>query len=608
MLDFGSSLAAVEAAFELAEACEPKVRVGVHLGDVVVQPNGDLLGHGVNVAARLMAQSSPGAVLISAAVRQTIRGPIADRLQSRGMLKLDKMAETIEAFALTVAALAAGATPLKDADPILTVLPFDNLSTDPEMQFFSDGVSEEIIQRLSRGAKLKVIGRTSSFQFRGEKKSEAARALKCSHLLDGSVRRAGARVRIAAHLVEVASHATLWSEHYDRGLDDTFAVQDEISEAIAAALNETFTSFSTKAIDPVAYDLYLRASIKSYAPAEFHASIGLLEAAVQRAPNFAEAWGRLAYARVWARLYQPFAERAASAALVTREAERALALDPQNVDALTAQYFILPPYGSFIASDAAMERFRRAPGRGDGHAYVGWHARTIGRARECAEITEKAYPSDPLNPMFVMVTAMARMAIGQVAEAIPLLQDLMARAPGMIYPIAVLLRAYALLKDWEAVDKLLAAAGNLPARAFDDGVMFIRAERNPTAENIGAMRDALEAHVARTGSVDVTRLVYAAHLGLVDDVYRIVENAHLGPRGSADDVIGPDAYRTGMLFWKGMPEIRNDPRFVRLCARLGLVEFWLATQKWPDCADEAPYDFKAACEEARSIPKEPFEF
>ncbi|MFM9864366.1 MAG: TIR domain-containing protein [Micropepsaceae bacterium] len=104
MLEFGSSLAAVEAALELAETCEPKVRVGVHLGDVVVQPNGDLLGHGVNVAARLMAKSDPGGALVSADVRRTIRGPLAERLQSRGLLKLDKMAETIEAFALAAAA------------------------------------------------------------------------------------------------------------------------------------------------------------------------------------------------------------------------------------------------------------------------------------------------------------------------------------------------------------------------------------------------------------------------------------------------------------------------------------------------------------------------
>jgi adenylate cyclase len=608
MLDFGSSLAAVEAAFELAETCEPKVRVGVHLGDVVVQPNGDLLGHGVNVAARLMAQASPGAALVSATVRQTIRGPIADRLQSRGMLKLEKMAETIEAFALTVAALATGATLPKDVEPILIVLPFDNLSTDPEMQFFSDGVSEEIIQRLSRGAKLKVIGRTSSFQFRGEKKSEAARTLKCSHLLDGSVRRAGARVRIAAHLVEAASHTTLWSDHYDRGLEDTFAVQDEISEAIAGALHQTFTSFSTKAIDPAVYDLYLRSSIKLYAPPELHASIGLLETAVQRAPNFAEAWGRLAYVRMWARFFQPFAERAAFTALVSSEAERALALDPQNLDALTAQYFNLPPFGSFIASDAAMQRVSRAPGRGEGKIYIGYHARTIGRIREFAESTEETFASDPLNPMLMMMTSTARMANGQLAEAITLLQELMARVPGMIFPVASLLRAFALLNDWPAVDRLLAPAANMAGREFGDGLMFVRAKRNPTAETVGAMRDALEAHVAKTGSVDVTRLVYAAHLGLTDDVYRIAESAHLGPKGTTDDVIGPDAYRTGMLFWKGMPEIRNDPRFVRLCARLGLVEFWLATQKWPDCVDEVPYDFRAACEKARSIPKEIFAF
>jgi adenylate cyclase len=163
MLEFGSSLAAVEAALALADKCEPKVRIGVHLGDVVVQPNGDLLGHGVNVAARLMARSDPGSVLVSADVRRTIRGPLAQRLVSRGSLQLDKMTETIEAFALGSAASVNVATPPTSTEPLLAVLPFDNLSDDREMQFFSDGVSEEIIQRLSRGAQMKVIGRMSSF-------------------------------------------------------------------------------------------------------------------------------------------------------------------------------------------------------------------------------------------------------------------------------------------------------------------------------------------------------------------------------------------------------------------------------------------------------------
>src|SRR6185369_4660150 len=196
---------------------------------------------------------------------------------------------------------------------------------DREMQFFSDGVSEEIIQRLSRGARMKVIGRTSSFQFRGADKAarKVADELACTHILDGSIRRAGGRVRISAHLVEATSQTTLWSDRYDRGLEDIFAVQDEIAEHIAGALDQTFTSFSTTAIDPAVYDLYLRASPSSYAPDELRTSIGLLEVATQRAPRFAEAWARLAFLRAFLRFYLPFAERAASAALVTRETEQA---------------------------------------------------------------------------------------------------------------------------------------------------------------------------------------------------------------------------------------------------------------------------------------------
>src|SRR6185295_377347 len=139
MIEFGSSAAAVEAALEIAAACDPKVRVGVHLGDVAVQPNGDLLGHGVNVAARLMSQSAPGAALVSGAVRQTIRGAVAEQLVSLGFVQLEKMAQTIEVFALAGSPAGALARP-KGKDPVVAVLPFDNLSADLEMQFFSDGI------------------------------------------------------------------------------------------------------------------------------------------------------------------------------------------------------------------------------------------------------------------------------------------------------------------------------------------------------------------------------------------------------------------------------------------------------------------------------------
>jgi adenylate cyclase len=496
--------------------------------------------------------------------------------------------------------------PVLFTEPIVAVLAFDNLSSDPEMQFFSDGVSEEIIQRLSRGADLKVIGRMSSFQFRGDRKAEAAAVLRCSHVLDGSIRRAAGRVRVSAHLVEASSRTTLWSDHYERSLEEIFAVQDEISENIARALQQTFSGFSTAAVDPVIYDLYLRASPKSYAPDELRTSVGLLEAVTRRAPQFMEAWGRLAHLRSFLRFYQPYADRAATSGLAMREAANALALDPQSIDAMAAQLLGLPPFGSFIEGDAIIERMGRAPGSGDGRRYIGWYMRTMGRVRESLEETERTYRLDTLEPMSANLVALARMAAGRVAEAVPVFEDLVARVPDMAFPVSSLLRAYAFQQDWAAVDRLLALAEKRELRGFEDGLPFIRAKRDPTPTNIDAWKNTMQALVDRTGGVDVSALVYAAHLGLVDDAYRMAETARLGPAGTGDDIMGPDAYRTSLLFQAGMPELRNDPRFPGLCARLGLVEFWMETGKWPDCADEVPYDFKARCAEVRAVPQEDF--
>jgi TolB-like protein len=506
-----------------------------------------------------------------------------------------------------MAATASPATTLAGtSDPILAVLPFDNLSSDPEMQFFSDGISEEIIQRLSRGARLAVIGRASSFQFRGERKSEAARMLSCTHVLDGSIRRAEGRVRISAHLVDASSSRTLWSDRYDRAMEDIFAVQDDISENIAGALDQAFSRSATQAIDPAVYDIYLRACPNSYAPDELRTNVGLLEVVTQRAPQFADAWGRLAYVRAWRSFYQPFADRAASASRVATEAARALAIDPQNADALAAQLFAVPPFGRFLDGEAALERLRRAPGSVHGRRYIGWYLRTTGRVRESLEETERSFRLNALDPMTANTLALARMAAGRVADAVPVYEDLLARVPDMSFPVSSLLRAYAFQQDWTAVDRLLELAAKRELREFQDGLPFIRAKRDPTPENIGAWQTALEEQVGRTGGVDVAQLVYAAHLGLVDLAYQLAGSARLGPAGTSDDIMGPDGYRTSLMFLSGMPEMRNDPRFAALCARLGLVEFWMTTGKWPDCADEVAYDFKAECAHAQRITKDDF--
>jgi TolB-like protein/class 3 adenylate cyclase len=633
-------------------------RVGIHLGEVVLRENTpedvargakplEVEGLAKAVAARVMSLADNGRVLLTrtaydfarrAAVgandEAQLRWAVHGRYRLAGVEDLVEVCEVAEPGNAELtrppdskkaalahaegepAATVDAAQPLlppgeqalspAPAEPLLAVLAFDNLSSDPEMQFFSDGISEEIILRLSRGAKLKVIGRASSFQFRGERKAEAGRSLKCSHVLDGSIRRAAGRVRISAHLVEAPSNTTLWSDRYDRGMEDIFAVQDEISEHIAAALNQAFTSFSTQAVDPAVYDLYLRARPRSFSPDELRISVGLLEVATQRAPDFGEAWGRLAYLRGFLHLYMPFVDRARNARQVHSDARRALALDAQNIDAMTARLFVVPPFGYFVETDAIIELLRQAPGTGDGRQYISFFLRTVGRLRESLEVAEREYQLDALDPMHANGAALARMAAGRLAEAVPVYEDLVVRVPDMSFPVSSLLRCYAFQQDWPAVDRMLTLAATRQLREFETGLPFIQAKRDPTPQRIGAWRRELEAHVARTGGVDVSRLVYAAHLGLVDDAYRVAENARLGPAGNGDDIMGPDGYRTHLLFQAGMPELRNDPRFARLCARLGLVEFWLATNKWPDCADEVPYDFRSACAQVQGVPKDAF--
>lgn len=456
--------------------------------------------------------------------------------------------ESLVALAGSPPSLPAKTPPTAQTEPLLAVLAFDNLSNDAEMQFFSDGVTEEIIQRLSRGASFRVIGRTSSFQFRGDRKAEAAGVLRCSHILDGSIRRAADRVRISAHLVDADSRTTLWSDRYDSRLEDIFAVKDEISESIATALDQAFSGFSTPSIDPAVHDLYLSARPRSYSPDELRKHVALLEAVTRQAPEFADAWGRLAYLRAWLHFYQPYSDRAVAAAHVAGEAGRALELDPGNADALTAQLFVITPFGRFIEGNLAVERLRQALGPAQGNFYIGWYLRTMGFIREGLEEAERAYRLDALDPMAANTVALARMAAGRLEEARPVYEDLLPRVPDMSFPLSSLLRLCAFQQDWAAVDRLTDIAEQRQLREFQETLPFIRAKRNPTPENIGSWKRSVEAHLGKTGGVDVSRLVYAAHLGL--------------------------------------------------------VEFWMTTGNWPDCADEVPYDFRLECDRVKHVPKE----
>jgi len=243
---------AVEVQIKIAElesgrAADQRIeyRVGVNLGDIIVDGD-DIFGDGVNVAARLQEIAETGGVCISDKVHGEVRGKISVEFTDGGAQAVKNIAEPVHVWrwspnqqAPDKSIVAGDSEPLPLPDkPFIAVLPFDNMSGDPEQEYFSDGIAEDIITALSRFHQFFVIARNSSFTYKGQavEIKKVAGELGVQYVIEGSVRRAGNRVRITAQLIDAATSNHIWAEHYDRELDDIFAVQDEITERVAMAM------------------------------------------------------------------------------------------------------------------------------------------------------------------------------------------------------------------------------------------------------------------------------------------------------------------------------------------------------------------------------------
>jgi adenylate cyclase len=231
---------------DIAEGQRIEFRIGINLGDVVVE-DGDIFGDGVNVAARLENIAEPGAVYISRAVRDFVTDAAELALEDLGEQELKNIAKPVQVFriaapAQTVAAAQAPA-PAVPQKPSIAVLPFTNMSGDAEQEYFSDGMTEDLITDLSKISALFVIARNSSFAYKGRlvKVQEIGRDLGVRFVLEGSIRKSGNRVRITAQLIDAESGGHLWAERFDRDLTDIFATQDEVVEKIVRALAVTLT-------------------------------------------------------------------------------------------------------------------------------------------------------------------------------------------------------------------------------------------------------------------------------------------------------------------------------------------------------------------------------
>ncbi|MFM9862509.1 MAG: hypothetical protein ACKVRO_02780 [Micropepsaceae bacterium] len=607
MLEFCTADDALAAASELCEHEALPLRAGVHTDTVFVTATGDLLGHGVNIAARLQQLAEPGTALVSIDARRGATGPLAEHLRPKGLLHLDKMAATIEAFALIPAR---GARAAKVREPLLAVLPFDNLSGDEAMQFFSDGVSDEILAVIVRVPGLKVIGRTSSFQFRGSRKAEAVVALHATHILDGTVRRAGARMRINSQLTDVTG-TLIWSEKYDADVADAFSVQDSIAAQVATALQAALPRHKRPAakVDHIAYDLYLRARplVKDLAEDDARKAEPLLQQAIARAPDFAQAWAALAMARsiVLPPHEDGQGDPAHDAALAA--ANRALALDPDCADALIALAVLKPAFTDHGEKLQLCEQaVALAPNDPLVAAACDGALISVGRVREAMRHLEAAATLDPLSPLFVSSHAFHLRTLGRTDEALSRIDDAVRRFPDAPW---VWIRRWTLLFLSDRRDEaaaMCAEGAALPPGVTAKETATLRFAHMvfalPPAQREQALRMLLDP--AREPALLLQYCAFAAEAGCADVAYEFMFRALDTGRAISGQNYGgramSRAFRLSTLFGFVAAALRRDPRFATFCARVGLVDYWCTSQNWPDCVDEVKglYDFRAACEKA----------
>jgi adenylate cyclase len=285
-------------------------RIGINLGDVIVEGD-DIHGDGVNIAARLEGLAEPGGICFSGDAYRQVRGKIEADFEDLGERELKNVAEPVRVYRVRAlrpdgASTGRGEEPLPLPDkPSIAVLPFANMSGDPEQEYFSDGITEDIITELSRFDDLFVIARNSTFSYKGKsvRVQEIARDLGVAYVVEGSVRKAGARVRITAQLIEAASGNHIWAERYDGELENIFDLQDEITRAIATvlpirlqgAIHENARRKPSENL--TAYDCYLRGCwLFDQTSGQNPEALALLGKAVELDPGCAHAYGAIAIA------------------------------------------------------------------------------------------------------------------------------------------------------------------------------------------------------------------------------------------------------------------------------------------------------------------------
>ena len=473
--------AAIQAATEARAAAEHpdrriRARIGVHLGDVLVEGT-DLFGDGVNVAARLEGLAEPGGVVLSAPVADAVRGRIPEALEDLGERALKNIERSIRVFRVAPAATPAEPPRLAVPErPSLVVLPFQNLSGDPEQEYFADGMVEDITTALSRIRWLFVIARNSAFTYKGRAVDvrQVGRELGVRYVLEGSVRKAGNRVRITGQLIEAETGRHVWADRFDGDLADIFELQDRVTEALCGAIepnlqraeSERAHAKPTENLD--AYDLYLRALPPFYSltRAGSDQAVALLRQAIELDPRFVlgkayaayvmqrrhvQGWGEPDEPHLAARLAREALAVAGDDATVLRFAgqpaiwfgedrelglaatERALSINPNSAQVVAGAAWSMTydcqPERAITLFERALRLNPLDPEKGSWQFGVAMAYYVAGRYENCIEMARQAIALNPVRAGPYRALIPALYALGRVEEAREVVHAFRAASP-----------------------------------------------------------------------------------------------------------------------------------------------------------------------------------
>ncbi len=477
LLEFPSVVAAVESAVAIQRAmadrnrdipAEKRIvfRIGINVGDVIVEGD-DIYGDGVNIAARLQEMAEPGGVCLSDDAYRQVRDRLALTYKDMGERQVKNISRPLRAYAVDLAVDSAAAPdpavarelPLPDK-PSIAVLPFVNMSGDAEQDYFSDGISEDLITVLSRLRWLFVIARNSSFVYKGRALDikQISRELGVRYVVEGSVRRGGTRVRITVQLIDASTGAHIWGERYDRGLEDVFAVQDEITESVAGTIEpkllaaEGVRSQGRRPADLDSWETLMRAMALFHRHTQEDATraIAILKRLVESRPDYAQAHSMLALACARSG-HMGWLPSEANFALAEIHARLAARLDKDDPWAHLAlgQLATLQK-----RTETAVSEFNNAlelnPNFAAARGFLGQALVFAGRGDEAIPHLERAMrhsPYDPYNAYFLGVTGLAHYFARRYEQAVAWGRRALQAAPGVFGSYRVLAAALAQYGD-----------------------------------------------------------------------------------------------------------------------------------------------------------------